>query len=373
MPMSLMLRNAFRSAALPALFLAATFAASASAQANYDIVELSDGTTLDSVRVEKFNLRELVVKERSSSRSIEREKVFRITLNTSAARRLLKDARQAASEENWAVAVQEYLKAANDAKARRSLSGFAPQFAVWEALKIARKWGTPEEIKEIEEQLTKDYRDTGFWPNLWEQRVQDAFVAGSDRDSLSKAKATVEEFKTFAKERLTKKYQVESEIFETQIRLRLKEISGAQAQTKYQQLLGQVRGQYQGLANMLNLEIANAELVQNRIKEAREVYREILKSGVADDDTMAGAYVGLGHSYMRVAERSKEDGRHALSNYMRALVLYPQSDVERLGEAAYHAIKAYQVWEPNARNEQRRLYTRLKRRYAASSWSKKDL
>ncbi|PIE22763.1 MAG: hypothetical protein CSA62_10640 [Planctomycetota bacterium] len=365
-------RPALRRAALPALCLSFALAVPVAAQGNYDIVELTDGTTMDQVRVLRFNFRELVVKERSRERKIPREKVFHIKLNTSAARGLFKRARKAVAEENWAVAWESFIAAGNKAKKRSNLRDFAPQFAYWQAYLIAREHGSAAERQETVD-LLKGQKDTGFYPNLWEINVRAAMSAGADRAALSKAKSVVRQFSDFAKSKLSEMYQKEAEVYMTQVRLRLREIDGKQAQKTYQALHTQVKGKYHSLENLLSLEIARAELLQNHVEEARALFRGIIESGAADEDTMIGAYVGVGHSWMNMPGRGKEEARKALSNFMRAVVLYPKGDVERLGEACYFAIKAYRVWDPKATSEMRRIYTRLKRSYGKSSWASKQL
>ncbi|GEM_PF-3262760 len=361
----------FRRLAFPVLLLAA--AGPLRAQ-SVDTIHLIDGSRITGARVISWNVKELRYRRGSEEKILDGERVLDVELNQSLVRGMLKSARRAVTEEDWATAYEKFMEAGNKAQARKKLKDFLPQFAYWRAFEVARDHGTPEDRKEAISELLKAAPDSFYLPRIWSDRIRDAYRrAGQSREGLERVKGVVAAWKAeVEKLELPSRFQIDAELETVLIRQRLREIPAPEVQKKLESLLTRCEGAYPGLANRMKLELANATLLGGDTAKAREMYDAILESGVADQATLAGAYLGRGHSRFRAKDRKPEDARLALLDYMRVAVLFPDIDDELVGEALYYAERAYRAWTPTPPIiALRRLRTALKTKYAESSWAKK--
>ncbi len=338
-----------------------------------DTIKLVDGTQIQGVKLTWMDVREVRYKVRSSEKSIVREKVNSLLIQQAKAKGKLRKALKAVASEDWGEAMVAYLDAAKSAKKSKVLAGFLPQYALWKAFEIARDHGTEEDRSDVISQLTKEYPETFYLPQIWEYRIRLAYKkAGTDRKRLTAIKGLVAKYLEQAKDWGSVRSEIEAELEGVLIRERLREIKAEDAQKSLSKLLGRAETDYPDLANRLSLHLANAVLRSGKLQEARKMFNAIINSGVADPLTLARAYLGRGHTWFRKSSRSPEDAKKALLDYMRIPTLFSKLDYDLTAEALYFAIESYKAWGgPDLQANVRRLIRRLKGRYRDSTWAKK--
>ena len=351
--------------AVPVLLLATGLTA------QYDKVHLTDGKVIDKAKVTSWTVKTLTYTVRGRPQEVANEKVFRVEPGQSDVVKAFKDAKKAGDDD--AVAYQEWLKAAKACAKSKKLKAFE-QVAIWKAYEIARRAGTDADRKECLDLLAKASEgETAYWPMVWNYRLEDSRLrAGTARKQLTQHKKLVGEYKKFVAEKgMTTRYEIEADLWQVDAEARLKEINAAAVQARLQSLLTRA-GSYPDLANRINLDYANAVMAGDNFDEAQKLFTTIYTSKVADAATKARAIVGRGHTWFRRSPRSPDNAKRALMDYMRVTILFPEADIETVGEALYHAIQAYREWNgPDAPTSIRRLRSRLKIKYGDSSWAKR--
>ncbi len=342
------------------------------AHAQRDTVRLVDGTTKSRVIVLDYTFKELSFKERRVESTLPREQILSVKLGQTRIKKALKDAHKSVTDEDWGTAFQRYMKAADGFAKDKRMQPFA-QFAYWEAFQIALKHeGSKEDLAEALAGIQKD-EDSAFLPNIWEYRIRvSRQKAGKDRKRIEAHKKLVAQYRDFIDEQgLAERYKCEADLYAIDASAALKEIDAKKLQDRLTRLLPRVEGSYPDLANRVNLEFAYAVLAEGKLADARKLFSEIEASAVADDTTKARALVGRAHVWLRTG-RDAENGKKALMDFMRVPILYPDADIEAIGEALYYAMQAYRQWNgPDARANITRLRSRLKLRYGDSTWAKK--
>ncbi|MEZ5990161.1 MAG: hypothetical protein R3F30_13790 [Planctomycetota bacterium] len=355
---------------LPALLL---LAAPLLAQ---DQMTTIDGKVL-TVKVSAMDAIEVRYKPEGSAaeKILSREKIgklelrqSRITSSTDYRRAL-----RAEAEENWGEAEEYYRKAAEKAEKSKDIQDFAPQYLYWKAYEIARAQNAREDAADLLAALEKTKAKHFYVPILLLRQARNDMAVANERAELEKAKAGIASYQQQVKDLgLGERYGYYGELFMTLIRARLKEIDVDAAQAAFAKILQHCEGVYPDLVNRLNVEVAYSSLNAGRFDDARKLFSGIVQSDSADEETLARAYLGRGHTWLKAMKATPEEAQKALADYMRVAILYPDTDDEIVGEALYHADNAYRIWNgPNARVNRGRILGRLKGRYAETSWAKK--
>ncbi|MFQ5505795.1 MAG: hypothetical protein ACE5F1_13510 [Planctomycetota bacterium] len=347
----------------------------ATAAGAQDTIRLSNGKTVENVRVTSYDLHELNYKKGARTKTIPRDQILDVTLGQAGYLNRIRKAKDAEVEEDYATAVDEYLNAGDKLLKHKTLSKFAPQFAFWSAYLIARDQGFDwSQILQLFQELQQKVPETAFVPDIWRLRIRKAWYAGTDKAALENAKRGIQAFRKDCEAKgLSNRFKYEAELLLILARMRLKDrqMGPDKAQSEFAKLEAKCEGLYPDLLNRLKLESARTTLLSGKTRQARELFQLIIDSGSADDETLAGAYLGRGHCSWRKPGRTPEDMRQSLLDYMRVSILFPDVDHETVGEALYHALQAYSKWSPNATTETRRIYTKLRTKYRDSSWASK--
>ena len=343
----------------------------ASVSAQRDILKLSNGKT-QRVNVSAMSAIDLTHK----GGVIPREQILSVEFNSGKilAIKEYKRALQAEADEDFGTAIELYLAAAKKAATRNSVKDFAPQFFCWRAYTLAKENGFGvADLRDILTELRATRADHFYLPDLWRLRIRQSWNNDGSRAALQKAKNTVLAFKAdVEKKGLSERYLLEAELYLVLAGQRLKEIKPSAAEVSLNKLVNRSKGKYPDLVNRLILEVANSVLRANKFEEARKRFDEIIESSAADDATLAGAYLGRGHTRFLSGTRSPQQAKLALKDYMRVAVLFPDTDIEIVGEALWHARDAYRIWNgANAVQNRRLLLVKLKTKYRDSSWAKK--
>lgn len=331
-----------------------------------DVLTLIDGKVL-TVKMASMNAAEVHYKMPGSSgeKILSRERVARLEVHQRSVFRIreVDKAIKAENEEAWGEALDYYLKGAKKAERSKSIAGFAPQYLLWRAYGIARAQNAVDDMKDILAALKKNKANFFYLPNYLEQSVLEAFKSGTDRKALEAAKAAALAYKDqVAKAGLGDRYGYLATLYVDLSKLRLKEITPAQARAEFEKMLVKVKGSYPDLTNRLNLEVAYSSLLGGKIEEARQLFDAIIKSKSADDGTLARAYLGRGHTWFRQGTCTAAEAKKGLADFMRVPILFPDSEPAVQIEALEAADKAYFKWNgDNAKVNRARIRGRLRR------------
>lgn len=331
-----------------------------------DLVVTIDGQELKG-KITSMNADEVRYKPdgSSSEKILPRERVIRIDIHQRAvfSIREVEKAIKAEVEEDWATALDEYIKAAGKAERKKSVADFAPQYLLWRAYKIAKAQNAKDDQNDILAALKKNKAKHYYLPIYLESLVTAAFKAGNERKELEAAKAAAEAYKSeVTKLGLGDRYGYLGDLYIILARLNLKEIDPSAARAQFEKMLVKVKDSYPDLTNRLNVEVAYSSLLAGKVAEARQLFDAIIKSNSADDDTLARAYLGRGHTWFRQGNCKPEEAKKALSDFMRVPILFPDSPVGVQIEALQNADQAYAKWNgDNAKVNRARIRGRLKR------------
>ena len=355
-------------------FLAVLFLA-APAVAQQDTIWLTDGTKKQRVRVTAFDFLKIEFRSGSNLETLPREKVLRFVPGQRALDRYFNKARKYEADEEFGDAFTSWIGAAEKLLTNARLRVFA-QYAYWRAFDIARSHGKPEDERECLDGLEKKVTNSGYWPDIWRFRlglVRNVAAAQKARKPREKYQARVEQFSKWVEDNnLSERYSIEAKLFKLDAKTLLAQVSAKQRQDQLNKLLSEVEGVYPDLATVINLEFAYAVLAGTKHEDARKLFTTIVNDKAANSDTKARAYLGRGHAWMSKPGRTSDDARRALLDYMRVSTLFPKSDAEIVGEALFKAMDAYEAWNgPEKKANIRRIKSRLKLRYADSTWAKK--
>jgi hypothetical protein len=254
----------------------------------------------------------------------------------------------------------------------------AVQFGYWEAIVMKLDLADGAGVKDafpLMEELAKKVPDTKFLPDTFKEKFA-YYINKGDKAGITNAQTVVNNYKKAALERpMPAFYGKEAQMLDLVVQRKAGQITPAKAREELASFLNTVDAEFPTLANRARLEIGAALLDEKKIPEARDYFHSIIEDAKADDATMAGAYLGRGHTAFMKEGRTSEDAREALLDYLRLYTFYPQVNAETVAEALYYAAKAMELYSTSDTkvNDVRRIRGRLKGDplYRGTSWAKK--
>lgn len=130
------------------------------------------------------------------------------------------------------------------------------------------------------------------------------------------------------------------------------------------------------VASRANVQVGNIMVESGDYDKAQLFFERIVKSGQADESTMAEAWSGLGDCYYyrgialetEGADGHKEQFRRAALNHLRVITLYKDA-VRLVPRSHYHAAQALRrMNDADTAPQATQLAARLKRLYPQSKW-----
>ena len=249
------------------------------------------------------------------------------------------------------------------------------QYARFNEAECYRALKKYDEALKAYEKLLKEDEKTRFYGDVF---VKKMMCYQSKRDGGSAKKAMADLKAAVTSQGLPSRWNVVADYHV----LRMEESKDAQkAFDAYMEL--QRRASREGvkdIANKARLRIGSVLVRQGKIDEARDYFNDIIDDRQASDmATVAGAFNGLGSTFVAKTDPSTEDWESALFAYGRAAFQYGEDlkamgDSEMLPEALYWVARALEVRTDNAETNAKRarvLYTRVLKEYASSPWAEK--
>lgn len=116
-------------------------------------------------------------------------------------------------------------------------------------------------------------------------------------------------------------------------------------QSKLREIISRAAGSFPFVANRANVQLANSLRETKDLEGARAIYTDLMGKESVDDNTLAGAYLGLGMLDLESADASKKElFKEALLKFLRVRVITKDSWPSLQAEALYHAILAADKW-----------------------------
>ncbi len=128
------------------------------------------------------------------------------------------------------------------------------------------------------------------------------------------------------------------------------------------------REDYPSISSRAWLEVGKSYIAAARFEDATAFFEEIIEKGGADDATLAGAYLGLGHCLFQSAGDDEARYRLALRHYMRVAVVF-RDQVAYVPEALFFAGRCCEeIQDDAAKSKSRRLFMVCARDYGHTKW-----
>ncbi|MEY4673474.1 MAG: hypothetical protein RL148_1258 [Planctomycetota bacterium] len=116
-------------------------------------------------------------------------------------------------------------------------------------------------------------------------------------------------------------------------------------QSKLREIVARAAGSFPLVANRANVQLANSLRETKDLEGARAIYTDLMGKESVDDNTLAGAYLGLGMLDLESGDASKKEVfKEALLKFLRVRVVTKDSWPSLQAEALYHAILAADKW-----------------------------
>lgn len=368
------MQRPLRSAVLTALLAAAPLALSARA----DVIYLVDGSTLNDVDIESEALAGVTYKQKGKSevQTVEPDKVLSIEYRRLPA--LLDEANGLAREGALNDAIERYnayvdgIESGEIKKDRQA--AWAPAYALQRVIELRTSLGDAEGVVKAAEALLAKAPDSRHAPAAQLAKAEALQAQGKG----GPAGQALEDLRTMIDAKaLSKRWALELELAQVLFDEKLK---GQDKRDRLIEISGQAGKAYPGVANRARVSEGETYLEGGKqdFAAARKVFDKILADPKADDETLAGAYTGMGDClFHEGAGKSqggtpaKEELEAALMAYMRVAVNY-RDQTRYAPKAMFYAARTFDLLgdEGNNKASARRLYTTVIQSYPGSEWAR---
>jgi len=339
-------------------------AVAAPVAAQNDRIYWVDGTVTEKVTVTDFDLTQIKYKSRNGDESASSDRVARLEVEK--VQDEYKRAYGAATDQDR---YNNFMGKAEELINKPDL--FLAQFGLIEAIRLQMTVGQPAEGFAVFDKMLKELPQSGFIPEGYRLKLQ--YYLGTKTGAPSAKTVAATYAKEAAQNGWPNGYVHEASFYEI-----MAEAAGGQLQPdalvgKLKSLQSQVEGGFPAVANQVRLQIANVQLGAKQLDEARKIFEDLSKLPSADEATLAGAQLGLGHVYFEQGDPANtEPYRAALLAFLRVYLMHKEAPPSTRAEALYYAAEACDKWRgPDAAAMARRLRGYLRRDFGDSEWAKR--
>lgn len=323
-------RRLMKTTPLAVLFVAGL---ALSAQAQSDRIHLHDGTVLDGVKINSFDVRELKY-SKGGAQSVSTDLVAKIELEKFADtyRRALGNR----DPDIMLTLAREQLAAKDTLMAQAGLHRAAMMFF---------DQGKAAEAVAALEELQKSLPDAGYVPEVFRQKFE--YYLGLGAKGAGNAGKVASAFRDAAMGNAWPAgFALEAEFF-TALAERVGGGNPKDFQLKLNGVASRAGGTSPTIANRANVQLAHSLRETKDLAGAQRIYEELLAKDGVDVNSRAGCYLGLGLLKMDTAGADKEAYRAALLLFLRVRLETKESWANLQAEALYNAILAADKWRGN--------------------------
>jgi hypothetical protein len=294
-----------------------------------DRVILTNGTTVDGVRVVSFNIRDLRYTKGSATENVSTDQVVKIELGKfkDTYRRGLRD------PDMMLTVAREQLKENNNLLAQLGFVGAAAQFF---------DSNRAQEAVTSLEDLQKGIPEAGVLPEVYRQKFE--YYMGLGQKGAANAKKVAEKYRFEATGGAWPQgLVVEAEFFEA-LAERVNGGNPKDFQAKLRSVIAKA-GSNPVVSNRANVQLAHSLRETKDEEGARRIYEDLAARDNVDSSTRAGAYIGLGMLLLdKAGSGDKEAAREAMMMFLRVRLQTKDAWPSLHAEALYHAVLAADKW-----------------------------
>lgn len=312
---------------------AAALLAVAALAAQDDKVFLVDGKQAEGVRIQSFDIKELKYGKGGSSTTVSADKVARIEVAK------FRDVyRRGIADKNPDL----FVTTAREQLAAKDL--LLAQLGFVEAARLFFQGGAPAKGAAALDELQKGIPEGGLVPEVYRLKFEEYMGQGSAagfQNAGIVGKRLLSDATTNA---WPPGFALEGEFF-VALAERAQGGDVRAFQNKMRDIVGRALGNFPHLANRANVQLAHSLREGKDNAGAAKLYREVIDKDSADDNSRAGAYLGLGILTMEGGDAANRDVfRDALLMFLRVRLETRESWGSLQAEALYNAMLAAEKW-----------------------------
>ena len=341
-------------ALLPTLF----FCALANAQG--DTVHLTSGTVVEGITVQSFNIRELKYTKGGSAETVATDQVAKVELKK------FKDVyKRSISGKDPELMLTESRNQFTKAK-----DPLLAQFGYLECARLFYLGGIDASGGGTIEELQKSIPDAGVLPDCYRLKFEN-YLGQGDAAGIGNASLLAKKYSTEATTSAWPNgFSIEADFFSAMAEGAAKGDAKA-FQVKMRDIVAKAGGTMPILAARANGQLAHSLRLTGGGDQAADIYQQILDGKVSDDNSRAGAWLGLGYVSMAKGDAAnREPFRAALLSFLRVRLETKSAWGSLQAEALYNAMLSAEKWGgQDFRQIQGRCRQVLLANFGSSEWA----
>jgi len=343
-----------------------------------DEIRRTNGGLIEDVEILEENLTTVSYKSGRIERSISADEVLTITYSSKP--KAIDAADTAFAEGDYITALETYDDfVAGFLEGRSQRKKWSPGYAAWMAVEVQMALGDLPGAVKAGTRIVERLPDSRFVPQAYIARANAYLWQGM----ADEAQASLQPFRKLIEERgLSRRWDLECQLALLQTE---STISGVQKRDALALLQGEAGSAHPTVRNRARVSEGESYLEESEglrddagtrlelVGKARAIFEQILADFNADEETLAGAYTGLGSCMFMEAMRDPrvpdpELLRSALHCFLRVTVLY-KDQARYLPKAIYSAGLCFDVLDEKLRAG--RMYRFVLREFPGNQWSER--
>lgn len=356
---------------LSALALTVALASSLSA----DQIYLVSGDPIEDCTIVAETMSEVTYKDsKRKEQSVPAADV--LSIDYSKVPNLVQRADTAVKEDDLSLAYElfsEYLTGhLEDRPEKRQL--WAPAYAANQIIDLNEITGDPKGTVKAAKVLIDKFPDSRYVPGAYMTMA----TAMAEMQDEAGAKSTLDKLENLIVSKdLSKRWSLECRLFKILVDSALR---GEPRRTALSAIETDAGGEYPTVRNRATVALGESHLVdagptgkggEAALAKARGLFEDVIADPSADEETLAGAYTGLGDCQFQVAAASREaeDINESLMTFLRVVVLY-RDEVRYAPKAMFYAGRCFNLLGSDDDNDRaNKLYSRVIRNHETSTWA----
>jgi len=366
-------RNGIRNTGIGAGAVLFALFAARPAPALADEIHLIDGRVLEDVEVENETLTEVGYKQGGNKGAIPSGDVLWVEY-----RRMPTEIDEALgfAEERDLVGALETLDAYVDGQIEKGSERrfkWAPAFAAWKAVELREEMGDMLGVQESAQRLITSFDGSRYVPAAYLAKAN----AELDTDRAKQARTTLEELaELVASKGLSERWVLECRV--AQIRADASK-SGEEKRADLGRLAREAAESHplvaaralvaEGETYLVEADAARGQSEAKSLREkARGVFERAIESAAADDETLAGAYSGLGDCLFYLGADADDAAllKQAVMHYLRVATRY-KKEGRYVPRSLFYAMRCFDLMQDRRRMAD--MKRELASLYPGSSWA----
>jgi len=338
-----------------------------------DTIYRTDGKIIEDVTIESETLTEVAYKDGRDKKSIASESVLRVEFNrmprlVDEAMGFIQEDDLASALDNLDVYVDGQIEKPNEKRYK-----WAPAFAAWRSCEIRMELADLKGLESAAKRLIENFPESRYLPMAY---LAKASAEGQMR-SGSKAQATLEALSALIDSKgLSKRWNLECRLAQIQTG----DQSGEDKRKELGVIVTEAGSRYptvksralvvEGETYLAEAEATNDQEAAKRLRgQAQEVFQKIVDDSRADDETLAGAYSGLGDCYFFLGLGANNDTElltQAAMHYLRVVTIYKEQS-RYVPRSLYYAARCFKY--NGDRRRKSNMMRELATLYPNSNWA----